>query len=117
MDYHGTKLPEKEVKVMMAIEKIAGEQIWRSPYADLDLFCFFAENEHVTKLRLVYGSMHSLPKNIGNLEKLRELDLDNNKLTTIPKSIGKLQNLENFLRSIHMSFLFQTSLHKNYRIL
>ncbi|EMO32618.1 leucine rich repeat protein, partial [Leptospira santarosai str. HAI821] len=36
----------------------------------------------------------TLPKEIGKLQNLKELNLNKNQLTTLPKEIGKLQNLK-----------------------
>ncbi|MDI7238051.1 leucine-rich repeat domain-containing protein, partial [Leptospira santarosai] len=36
----------------------------------------------------------TLPKEIGKLQNLRDLDLSSNQLMTLPKEIGKLQNLQ-----------------------
>ena len=43
---------------------------------------------------LEYYNLTKIPKEIGNLTNLQELDLSNNKLTEIPKEIGNLTNLQ-----------------------
>ncbi|OLY64971.1 hypothetical protein BWD12_18470 [Leptospira santarosai serovar Bananal] len=40
------------------------------------------------------NTLTTLPKEIGNLQNLQKLNLNNNPLTTLPKEIGKLQNLQ-----------------------
>ena len=47
------------------------------------------------KLNFHYGfSCRKLPAEIGNLQNLISLDLDNNAIEELPESIGKLQKLE-----------------------
>jgi len=52
---------------------------------------------NLTKLKILnlnFNELKSLPSEIGNLKKLEELEVENNHLTSIPSSIGKLKNLK-----------------------
>ncbi|EMS89038.1 leucine-rich repeat domain-containing protein, partial [Leptospira noguchii] len=40
------------------------------------------------------NQLKTLPKEIGQLKNLQELDLHNNQLATLPKEIGQLKNLQ-----------------------
>ena len=48
----------------------------------------------VTKVYLSNNDLTTLPPEIGNLTKLKYLDLRNNRLTTLPPQIGNLTNLK-----------------------
>ena len=50
----------------------------------------------VTNIYLNGNNLTTIPKEIGNLTKLRQLDLSYNELTTLPPEIGNLTNLEEF---------------------
>lgn len=52
-----------------------------------------AKEKHVTVLDLGGLGLIAVPPEIGQLAKLKRLDLDNNKLTTIPSEIGQLTML------------------------
>jgi Leucine-rich repeat (LRR) protein len=58
-----------------------------------------ANPEKVTKLKIKYGRIGSLPKEIEQLTNLKTLYLFKNKLTTIPEEIGNLKNLETLVIS------------------
>ena len=62
----------------------------------------------VTIVFLSEKNLTSLPKEIGNLVNLRELDLNYNQLTSLPKEIGSLVNLE----ELYLDFNQLTSLPK-----
>ncbi|MCW7475421.1 leucine-rich repeat domain-containing protein [Leptospira levettii] len=48
----------------------------------------------VEELTLQYDSLTTLPKEIGNLKQLKILNLFGNPLTTLPEELGNLENLE-----------------------
>ncbi|WP_082292438.1 leucine-rich repeat domain-containing protein [Leptospira noguchii] len=49
--------------------------------------------KNLQELDLIGNQLTTLPKEIGNLQKLQYLDLAHNQLTTLPKEIGKLKKL------------------------
>ncbi|EMM78569.1 leucine rich repeat protein [Leptospira santarosai str. 2000030832] len=57
--------------------------------------------QHPTDVQYLYleaseggNQLTTLPEEIGNLQNLQTLNLNNNQLTTLPKEIGKLQKLK-----------------------
>ncbi len=59
-----------------------------------DLKAYLSENQEATVLYLPDQSITELPPDIGQLTKLKELDLRGNQLTALPPEIGKLVNLK-----------------------
>ena len=51
-------------------------------------------NMNITELSFFFDNLNSLPKEIGNLQKLKTLNLQGNNLKSLPKEIGNLTNLE-----------------------
>jgi hypothetical protein len=49
---------------------------------------------NITELDLMYKELSEIPKEIGQLQKLKILYLNNNNLNEIPKGIGQLKNLQ-----------------------
>ena len=87
-DYQGVKLYKEEIRVLEKLEQIIGRSL------------FFGEDEveiedhSIISISLPEEKLTSLPENIYQLTKLKELILTNNALKTLPKSIGDLKNLE-----------------------
>ncbi len=62
-----------------------------------DIFCLqpdFCSLVHLVKLDLSKNRLHSLPDNIGNLQRLQYLDLYSNQLTSLPVGLGYMKNLK-----------------------
>jgi Leucine-rich repeat (LRR) protein len=50
--------------------------------------------ENLVELNLENNSLTVLPKEIGNLKKLKHLELEGNKLKSVPRELGKIKTLD-----------------------
>ncbi|MFX1480751.1 MAG: AN1-type zinc finger domain-containing protein [Promethearchaeota archaeon] len=84
-----------------------------SIYADIYEEEFFSINipdeialfENLEELRII-GYLSEIPASIGNLKKLKKLDLSNNEIKNIPNSLNSLKNLEELiLNSNHLKII------------
>ncbi|MHA1369643.1 MAG: leucine-rich repeat domain-containing protein [Promethearchaeota archaeon] len=93
--YHNyCELLAAEHDAMQDIENLLGEPIPKVSKVEWNTFGFVAENGHVVQLGLYKKGLTSLPETVGNLENLKELHLDGNKVTSLPETIGNLKSLE-----------------------
>jgi len=53
-----------------------------------------ARLENATELSLFYLGLTELPESLGNLSRLKVLDLRNNQLTELSESLGNLSQLQ-----------------------
>ncbi|KAA5542410.1 hypothetical protein F3G11_19955, partial [Leptospira interrogans serovar Copenhageni] len=72
--------------------KIQAEEV--EPEAYQDLTKALQNPLDVRVLILSEQKLTTLPKEIGQLRNLQELDLSFNSLTTLPKEVGQLENLQ-----------------------
>lgn len=89
----------KEIKKEYLI--LNGNYDWKREYLRVKKFNYWSEMEE-NRIHLDFSNLgiREIPKEIGNLIKLRDLDCPYNKIKEIPKEIGNLINL----RSLDLSF-------------
>ncbi|MFX1237691.1 MAG: leucine-rich repeat domain-containing protein [Promethearchaeota archaeon] len=109
----------KQAEFLEDLEKMLGQTI---PIIDREYGWIGAkaENKMIIKLWIEYYRIDTIPKSIGNLASLQELDLSHNQIRSLPESIGNLASLQeldlshNQIRSLPESIGNLTSLQKIY---
>jgi len=86
---------EREYYVMKNLEQDVGV-IPHSNDISFEETEFKAKEGHVIELVVINRDLKRLPELIGDLQELRTLILDHNKLTELPISVSNLENLEFF---------------------
>ena len=84
--YMDFTLPSEEIEVLRDLEQSIGSN-WSSDN-------FRVEDNHVVRIEVTRGNLNSLPENIGNCKKLKQLLCYGNKIESLPYSLGELTNLE-----------------------
>ncbi len=70
---------------------------WAKKIPHLSHFGYACDEHRVIALYVGWRNIVNLPECIGNLEKLRYLNLENNKIETLPDNFGNLKDLEELI--------------------
>lgn len=100
IEFKGYEIPREEYNALEEIAAKTGKDIEDYEIGGLRDKIFVYEelsvkirDNHITRLRVNKCNLRRLPESIGDLTRLRKLELYSNQLTRLPNTIGNLANL------------------------
>ncbi len=93
ISFKGAQITQLEAEVIQKLERQIGKPINLINKIEAR-FGFLVENNHITKIKLCFCDLTTLPELITKLISLKVLDLRFNHLETLPESIGNLKSLQ-----------------------